>query len=309
MTSVIHVADRSRSGRRTHGAELRMRVIIAGAAAEARGRLQRRRNRLWPLSTVRPRASGRTDAERRRSLPDLWARDGTDALPCRRSLPIGWLTSSASSSGEGRRGRDLDGPGSPGVKQAISTIPIAMMAGDDPAALGLVASFARPGELPTVVSYHGTVWPGLKIATCSSSPRFSAALKSRSGGSRKGSRESRLRRHALRPGSPDDLRDWSLDLSPRLVPRAGGRRPRESRTPPPTAGSSAIRHPDPGSLVGIGCSGSGCHACGRIGASISSSFSPRRSSPGTATASSSTGAGGPQRTGWVARSLTPRFAT
>src|SRR4029453_15742026 len=57
------------------------------------------------------------------------------------------------------------------------------------------------------------------------------------------------------PGSPDDLRHWSLDLSPRLVPRAGGRRPRESRPPPPTAGSSAIRHPTPALSLGSGALG------------------------------------------------------
>ena len=98
----------------------------------------------------------------------------------------------------------------------------------------------------------------------------------------------------LMPGSPDDLRDWSLDLSPRLVPRAGGRRPRESRTPPPTAGSSAIRHPTPALSLGSGALGLAVTPVDGLARPVSSSFSPPPSSPGTAKASSSTGAGGPR---------------
>ena len=48
-------------------------------------------------------------------------------------------------------------------------------------------------------------------------------------------------------------------------------------------------------------------AGGRVGASISSSFSPR-SSPGTAKVSSFSGADGPRRAGWAGRDSTPRSA-
>ena len=51
--------------------------------------------------------------------------------------------------------------------------------------------------------------------------------------------------------------------------------------------------PDPGSPIGIGSSGSGCPASGRVGATTSSSFNPPPSSPGTAEGSGSTGDGGP----------------
>src|SRR5262245_53789633 len=47
----------------------------------------------------------------------------------------------------------------------------------------------------------------------------------------------------LMPGCPDDLRDWFLDLPPRLVPRPGCGRPREPCASPSTPGPPAIRSP------------------------------------------------------------------
>ena len=95
-------------------------------------------------------------------------------------------------------------------------------------------------------------------------------------------------------GVPHDFRDRSLDVLPRLC--SSGRRPSPSRTSHCAINSWSSSDPwsDPGCLDGTGSSGSGCHGSGRVGAPVSSSCSPRPSSPGTAKASGSTGGGSPE---------------
>ena len=92
------------------------------------------------------------------------------------------------------------------------------------------------------------------------------------------------------------------------APFSADRRASPSRISPSATNSGCFsaRSADPDSRAGTASSGSGCHGSGRVGARASSSSSPRPSSPGTARASGSTGAGGPPRTASGGRGLTPR---
>ena len=103
----------------------------------------------------------------------------------------------------------------------------------------------------------------------------------------------------------------SLDLPPRLVPSSRRRAPSRTWHCATNWSFCSDPYPDPGSLAGTGSSASSCRACGRGGAPVSSSFSPPPSSPGTARASTCTGAGSPgptQRLDAAIHQLTRRMA-
>ena len=109
-------------------------------------------------------------------------------------------------------------------------------------------------------------------------------------------------------GAPNDLRDWIS--GPSFAPCSSNRRRSPWRTLHSTINCWSFSDPssDPGSPNEIGSSGSGYPACGRVGATTSSSFSPLPSSPGTGEGSGSTGGGGPGTHQSAARGSTPNFA-